>query len=91
VTKNQENEAAKRVFKKQAEKERDAQTALAEHRMAQEAIAKRTAELRALRLEREAKKGPAVKERKSSRKTSAGTKGSLSDWFDEQNKSGRRT
>ena len=87
MNKKQDEEAARRVLETQTSRERDGQSALAEHRQAQEAISKRTAELRALRLEREAKQVP-VKKGKAAKAAKPVSKVSLSDWYEEQKKSG---
>jgi hypothetical protein len=88
VTKKKHQEAHERAAKQS--RERDADIAMAEYRREQEAISKRTAELRALRLAYEAKHGPRKKVR-AARIAQSVTKGTLSDWYEEQKQYGRKT
>lgn len=88
MSKKKSQEAHQRVVANQAAKERDTDVAMAEHRREQEAIAKRTAELRALRLAHEAKHGPPKKLRAARVTRPSGT---LADWMAEQKKFGRDT
>ena len=86
MTKKKHQEAHEGAAK-QSNRERDADKAMAEYRREQEAISKRTAELRALRLAYEAKHGPRKKVR-AARIAQSVTKGTLSDWYEDQEKFG---
>ena len=90
MSKSKSQEAHQRVVAKQGSKDRDTDVALAEYRREQEAVSKRTAELRALRLAHEAKHGPR-KTTKEVRIAKPAVKGSLSDWVEDQKKAGRET
>lgn len=87
MTKKNAQETRDKAIPKQAAKDEAVKSALVIYRREQEAVAKRTAELRALRLAHEAKTGP--KKTPGKRAAKSAPKGSLSDWLDDQNKSGR--
>ena len=90
MTTKKSQEAHQRVVAKQANKQENTDVAMAEYRREQEAISKRTAELRALRLAHEAEHGPTKKGR-AARVAQSVTKASLSGWYEEQKNFGRET
>jgi hypothetical protein len=81
---------APRAITKVDERERSVEEAMSQYRKEQEAISKRTAELREMRLAYERKHGKPKKAR-AARVAESATRASLSDWFEEQEKFGRET
>jgi hypothetical protein len=90
VSKSKSQESHQRVVAKQASKSSNTDVAMAEYRRDHEAISKRTAELRAVRLAHEAEHGPR-KKAKAGRVAKTAVKGSLSDWVEDQKKTGRES
>ena len=88
MTKKREEPA--RATSKFDDKERSIEIAMAHYRKEQEAISQRTKELRELRLRHEAKHG-SHKKQTGSRTAPTASGGSLSDWLEEQKKSGRQS
>jgi len=90
VTRKKSQEAHQRVVIKNASKDKGTEVALAEYRREQDALSKRTAELRALRLEHEAKFGP-LKKAPVRQVTQPVKYRTLSDWLQDKKESGRET
>jgi hypothetical protein len=83
---------------KKAQRAEDGRTAMAEYEAQAAAQREKTARLRALRLARDAAMPPPVpkapakkKSAKSGGKSAKGAPGKLSDWLEDQQKSGRKS